>query len=1437
MKKVFLVLILAIISYALPQLSGDHEIVYRLYRIGKTGPVWMESHKDVDLTKGEPVMGSIVPMPPLSSEYEYELEILIDGEIWADRTPYTIEDRETLRREVPEETGDISETEAVGLVIQGPAETNNTLLRNSLGIGFGSGDPTSQLDVRSGHVRIWDGGATPGYANLAGDLFIANELEVDGTIYSTNWRDGAGNNLLAGGTDISVSEDANGQWTINYTGSSDDGDWTISGSNMYSAIADNVGIGISSPSSKLHVNEQAFGTTFDATTAAIYARNTNPTSDTGHLKGIMGYGYGSSAVNTQYVYGVFGEAYNRPANGRTAYAYGLYGHADGASATDNPGNTMNNYGVYANANGASVATGQVINYGLYATASGGNSNYAGYFNGDVRVTGRVLDSSGDAGTSGQLLSSTGTGTNWIAAPSTDDGDWTTSGSNIYRSSGNVGIGTTTPASNLDVNGTIRSDHYRANDGTNLINAGTAISVAEETDGSWTISVIAGEPENILVYEEECGTHSWSPQPYQQAMTSLGWLYTVATDETNFNSLLTGGTSWDLVVYGRYGNATSAGTYTNMESYLSGGGRLIFYTWTTSGMPASFATALGVTFGSPYSTPLTIYNWTPSHSVMTTPNSIASNIAFSNNTCGTDGFYLTAASGATAVAGYTASPTGGQAACVINSSSTAITMGEVPYCSTPSLLQDFLENQLIYIGSTGGIGGDNLGNHIAEENLQMSGYWISNDGDSEGLFVDTDGDIGIATSSPAYDLHVNGTARITGTLYDSGGDAGTSGQLLSSTGTGTNWIAAPSSGITGSGTTNYVSKWTGTTAQGNSQIYDNGTNVGIGTTSVSSGKLSIIHSDYTTGIWISNPGHGIEVSGMGVGYDGIRSTGNRIGIYATGNTYAGYFSGDVRVTGRVLDSSGDAGTSGQVLSSTGTGTDWTTAGSSSYWTDHGTYLSPAGGEDVYSDGEFYTPSGYGIFHHGATGLGSTTGSWSPDFSGGSGVWIENTYGEGGGFYADANVAAIWSAGDGALLDVYDEDVLTGGPRFRIDGSGNILPGTSDNLRDIGSTTNSWDDLYLGSSSEININGDNGDAGQVLMSDGTNVYWGDAGGSGGSFCSGSVDFGTYASTSNYYPWYSYYNYSRSTSLLLRSELPSCDGGTISALSVYVNSTGSHYFTSMYIYMLETAATSLSGTWYGGTQVYYGSRTFNTTGWVTFSLSPTFVWDSDNLIISFQHGYTSYTTGWPTFRTASSGFTSQNYGYSDGGLPTPSTTTTYRALIRLTFTGSLMDDYHVYMYGDSSWVEPIYDSGTDQLDAGEKFVNFREVFSERLGDDTETSVTVTPKEPCNMLYVPEITNEGFRVVEHEGSSDAEFYWVAIAQKLGRADTHALDPDNPPPIKIDPELTRLKDAFTENPTQFSFSEWTSMFNDIGIDFVTEIEYNKSVESWESWHSSEHSE
>lgn len=45
------------------------------------------------------------------------------------------------------------------------------------------------------------------------------------------------------------------------------------------------------------------------------------------------------------------------------------------------------------------------------------------------------------------------------------------------------------------------------------------------------------------------------------------------------------------------------------------------------------------------------------------------------------------------------------------------------------------------------------------------------------------------------------------------------------------------GLSGSGSANYVSKWSGSTSLGNSLIYDNGTNVGIGTT-VPNGRLTI-----------------------------------------------------------------------------------------------------------------------------------------------------------------------------------------------------------------------------------------------------------------------------------------------------------------------------------------------------------------------------------------------------------------------------------------------------------------------------------------------------------------------------------------------------------------------------------------------------------------------
>jgi hypothetical protein len=83
------------------------------------------------------------------------------------------------------------------------------------------------------------------------------------------------------------------------------------------------------------------------------------------------------------------------------------------------------------------------------------------------------------------------------------------------------------------------------------------------------------------------------------------------------------------------------------------------------------------------------------------------------------------------------------------------------------------------------------------------------------------------------------------LLDSSGDAGTSGQILSSTGSGTNWIAAGGSGtVTGNGTTNYIPVWSSSTALGNSIMYQTGSNVGIGTASPTT-KLEINADDNGT----------------------------------------------------------------------------------------------------------------------------------------------------------------------------------------------------------------------------------------------------------------------------------------------------------------------------------------------------------------------------------------------------------------------------------------------------------------------------------------------------------------------------------------------------------------------------------------------------------------
>ena len=51
-------------------------------------------------------------------------------------------------------------------------------------------------------------------------------------------------------------------------------------------------------------------------------------------------------------------------------------------------------------------------------------------------------------------------------------------------------------------------------------------------------------------------------------------------------------------------------------------------------------------------------------------------------------------------------------------------------------------------------GDDLGNHTATENLKLNGHWLSGDGGDEGIFVKSDGTVGIGTSTPGSRLEIN-----------------------------------------------------------------------------------------------------------------------------------------------------------------------------------------------------------------------------------------------------------------------------------------------------------------------------------------------------------------------------------------------------------------------------------------------------------------------------------------------------------------------------------------------------------------------------------------------------------------------------------------------------------------------------------------------------------
>jgi hypothetical protein len=116
-------------------------------------------------------------------------------------------------------------------------------------------------------------------------------------------------------------------------------------------------------------------------------------------------------------------------------------------------------------------------------------------------------------------------------------------------------------------------------------------------------------------------------------------------------------------------------------------------------------------------------------------------------------------------------------------------------------------------------------------------------------------------------------------------------VLSSTGSGTDWVSLSEiSGVDGTGTANYVAKWSDADTIANSQIRDDGTTVGIGQ-APGAAKLSVAGNSIDAGGKVTYKkvyGSGVDTTGVAVAGLPSSSNGNSTLLEFTCSGGAGHY---------------------------------------------------------------------------------------------------------------------------------------------------------------------------------------------------------------------------------------------------------------------------------------------------------------------------------------------------------------------------------------------------------------------------------------------------------------------------------------------------------------------------------------------------------------------
>lgn len=251
----------------------------------------------------------------------------------------------------------------------------------------------------------------------------AEKLHVAGNIRMVDGNQQAGY--------VPVS-DANGTMTWTDPATLNDGDWTINGSDIYNANAGNVGIGVNSPVEKLAVWNGDF----------IIGGNQNIVS-----RGMTIYGARQGTTNPAWDVGGIGHAFIK------------FDNYDGnTSATRYTGAMISSVNYPASDDGDLrfyTGSDMVITEAMRIDYLG-NVGIGGTPTEKLQVQGSIKMVDGNQAAGYIPVSDANGKMTWTDPTTISDGDWTTSGNNIYNvNTDNVGIGTTNPQEKLHVVGSAR----------------------------------------------------------------------------------------------------------------------------------------------------------------------------------------------------------------------------------------------------------------------------------------------------------------------------------------------------------------------------------------------------------------------------------------------------------------------------------------------------------------------------------------------------------------------------------------------------------------------------------------------------------------------------------------------------------------------------------------------------------------------------------------------------------------------------------------------------------------------------------------------------------------------------------------------------------------------------------------------------------------------